>query len=205
MDIVSKLFGNESRIKLMRFLFLNDKKFYTVSELQNRTRLRARILKKEGEFLRKVGLIRIKKIFGGTSLKRQSKKSKKKSATFGITLNPLFPHALAFKNLFVATNPLSSDMILKRLNQNGRVKLIVASGIFLENPDNRLDLLVVGDKLDKQSIDRAMRSFEATLGRELRYTLLETPDFNYRLSVFDRLVRDVLDYPHKKILNKIGL
>ena len=42
------------------------------------------------------------------------------------------------------------------------------------------------------------------LGRELRYALLSSDDLLYRLTVSDRLIRDVLDYPHRIVLDKLG-
>jgi hypothetical protein len=33
--------------------------------------------------------------------------------------------------------------------------------------------------------------------------LFDTEEFMYRLKMYDKLLRDVLDYPHEKIVNKI--
>ena len=202
MDSISKLFGNEPRIKLIRFFLLNDSKIYSLEELQKKTAISKRNIKIEVERLSKAGFIKLKKnplrATGGN-------RSKSKKYKVGFFLKKDFSHIVALKNFFITTAPISQSFILKRIVQTGKVKLVIISGIFMENPDSRLDLLVVGDNLNKRSIDRAVHSFEMALGRELRYAHLETSDFNYRLSIFDRLVRDVLDYPHQKILNKIGL
>lgn len=197
-DILSRIFDNEARLKLLRFLVLNDKKFYSSPDLSNRTGLSVRQIEKEAGHLKKAGVAQIKKVavFEG--------KNRKKVWRRAVSVDARFRYLPVFKDLFVAINPLSPDTILKRLSKSGRVKLVVTSGVFLENPDSRLDLLVVGDRLNKGAIDRIMRSFELTLGRELRYALLETSDFNYRLSIYDRLLRDVFDYPHRKLLNRIG-
>ena len=37
------------------------------------------------------------------------------------------------------------------------------------------------------------------------FATFDTDEFTYRINVYDRLVRDVLDYPHKKVLDKIGV
>ena len=55
-------------------------------------------------------------------------------------------------------------------------------------------------------IDEAsVRKLEAELGRELRFAAFTTEDFKYRVGVYDRLVRDVLDFPNRILLDKIGL
>jgi hypothetical protein len=50
-----------------------------------------------------------------------------------------------------------------------------------------------------------IKRLEGEFGREIRYALFSTSDFRYRLGVYDRLIRDVFDYPHRLLLDKIGL
>ena len=84
------------------------------------------------------------------------------------------------------------------------MKLIVLAGVFLQQEDSRVDILIVGDEVKKKAVENTLRSIEAEVGKELSYALFETPDFLYRLSVYDKFVRDILDFPHEKIMNKIG-
>ena len=66
-------------------------------------------------------------------------------------------------------------------------------------------MLVVGDRLKQAKLLSMMLSIEAELGKELRYAAFETTDFQYRLSIYDKLIRDILDCRHEKILNKLGI
>ena len=68
-----------------------------------------------------------------------------------------------------------------------------------------MDVVVVGDRIDDRMIGIVVRSLEAELGRELRYAAFTTPDFRYRVGVYDRLLRDVFDYSHRVILDRIGI
>lgn len=198
MDIIGKLFGNPELVKLIRFLLLNDRKSYSILELGKRTGISPRVLKRELEHLTRARFVR------GKSEYELQKKGRRKKKIVLFSLRPDFPYRKALKELFLSAQPISAALITRALGKAGRVKLIIASGVFVGEPDGRLDLLVVGDRMDKKALDRAVRSLEKTIGRDLRYTILETPDFTYRVSVLDRLVRDVLDYPHQKILNRIG-
>lgn len=85
------------------------------------------------------------------------------------------------------------------------MKLILTAGVFQHDPESRVDILVVGDNIKQGMLVSAISALEAELGKELRYAAFETADFKYRLGVYDKLVRDILDYPHQKILNKLGL
>jgi hypothetical protein len=45
-----------------------------------------------------------------------------------------------------------------------------------------------------------MRRLEAEIGAELVYAVFDTKEFIYRLNMYDKLVRDILDYPHEVLL-----
>ena len=66
-------------------------------------------------------------------------------------------------------------------------------------------MLIVGDGLKKRSIENVLRTIEAEIGKELSYGALETPEFLYRVSVYDKFVRDVLDFRHDRIIDKLGV
>lgn len=91
----------------------------------------------------------------------------------------------------------------KRLQRCGSVKLLIAGGVFIDESESRTDLLLVVDKLNQKSLSRIIASLEADVGAEVRYAVFSPAEFTYRMSVNDKLIRDVLDYPHEKIINKI--
>ena len=80
------------------------------------------------------------------------------------------------------------------------MKLVVTSGIFIKNHDSRVDLLIVGDKMKRGKIEEGIKRIEAEIGMELVYAVFETKEFLYRLNMYDKLVRDILDYPHEVVL-----
>jgi hypothetical protein len=86
----------------------------------------------------------------------------------------------------------------------GKIKLIIASGIFARQNDARLDLLIVGDDINENKLDRIIGSLETDIGRYLTYSSLTMTDFNYRLDLHDRLIRDVIDFDHIVLTDKIG-
>jgi hypothetical protein len=38
------------------------------------------------------------------------------------------------------------------------------------------------------------------LGKELAYAVFDTNDFKYRVSMYDKLLRDMFDYPHERLV-----
>src|SRR3989338_2689319 len=93
-----------------------------------------------------------------------------------------------------------TGLLIPLLNNAGRVKLIILSGIFIKNKDSRVDFLVVGDKLKRGKIEEGIRKLEAEIGSELVYAIFDTKEFIYRLNMYDKLIRDILDYPHEIVL-----
>ena len=55
------------------------------------------------------------------------------------------------------------------------------------------------------ALERLIKTVESELGRELRYVVLETVDFQYRMSIHDKLVRDVFDFPHQMVTDVLGV
>ena len=54
--------------------------------------------------------------------------------------------------------------------------------------------------MNKSRIEECIRKLEAEIGAEIVYAIFETKEFIYRLNMFDKLVRDIIDFPHKIIL-----
>jgi len=93
----------------------------------------------------------------------------------------------------------------KNLRRLGRIRLALITGAFLNVPDTRVDLLIVGDNVRLQRLFHFIREQEADLGKELRYVILEREEFLYRYEMFDRFLRDILDSPHYKLINTLRI
>ncbi len=125
------------------------------------------------------------------------------------------PGRYAFNKRFLLANELRALLhfdlarrerdLVKRFRSVGRVRLLVVAGMFLNLTDSRADLLLVGTALKRKIINRVIRSMELELGRELVYAVMDPKDFDYRYHTRDRFVRDLLDYPHQVLVDKVGL
>ena len=190
MEILAKLFGSESRVRVMRLFVSNPGVVFDKDDLVKRCKVRHDDLVKELRDLEKIGFITKKKMHGRGS---------------ALALSETFPYLIPLQNLLVNFESLGKKEVVDRFARAGKLKLVVVSGVFIQNPEARIDLLVVGDKLKKTAVENAVKALEGEMGKELRFADFETDDFTYRMTVYDKLVRDVLDYPHKKLFNKLGL
>jgi len=83
--------------------------------------------------------------------------------------------------------------------------LTILSGIFINEENSRVDLFIVGDSIKKRKLFVFLRDLEAEVGKEIDYVVFSTADFNYRYDMFDRFIRDVLEKPHEKLINKLRI
>ena len=126
-------------------------------------------------------------------------------------LNPDFEFFYELKSLILKSSPAEKNHLVKKISALGRVKLAVISGIFLNNSEasagftSVADLFIVGDDISKSKLASFLRSLEAEVGKEIKFGLMEREEFEYRYGMFDRFVRVLLEGPHEKIINKLGL
>ena len=126
-------------------------------------------------------------------------------------LDPGFEFFGELKSLILKSSPAEKDKMIKRILGLGRIRLAIISGIFLSNRDSmgtidsEVDLFIVGDDIDKDKLRTFLKALEAEVGKELKFGLMEKDEFEYRHGMFDRFVRVLLEGPHEKLINKIGL
>lgn len=205
METLSKLFSGEERVKVMRLFLFNPELLLSLEQIIDKAKISPREAKFEVDVLMKAGMIKDKKTMQEVKAKRRGKIIDIKKKIVCWQLDPNFEYLLPLQNLLINTRPLRPNEILKRLLNVGKLKMVIVSGVFIQNPDSRVDMLVVGDNLKRNSIERIVKSMEAEIGKELVFASFETADFQYRLGMYDKLIRDILDYPHQKLLDKLNL
>lgn len=126
-------------------------------------------------------------------------------------LNSNFEFFPELRELILKSSPAEKDKMTKRILTLGRVKLAIISGVFLNHPDelntfnSKTDLFIVGDDIDKRRLKLFLRSLEAEVGKEIRFGIMERDEFEYRFNMFDRFVRVLIEAPHEKLINKLGI
>lgn len=190
-DILDILFGSKIRVKVLKFLFRNYPNDFSISELSGRIQEASAVVRKETQLLNQIMLI-------------------KKNGTQRYALNPNFEFFQELKSLIMKSSPAEKKRLVQRISKLGRIKLAVLSGIFLNErgtayDSSVIDLFIVGDDISKERLRTFLRALEAEVSRELRLSIMDKEEFEYRYGMFDRFVRVLLEGPHEKIINKLGL
>lgn len=203
-EILEKLFGSSAKVKIMRMFLFNPRSAYDSADIEKRAKVHRNNIRKEVALLENIGLLKKRHFFKTVEAKRRGKKVSYKKKTIGWTLNDDFFFLKPLQSFLIDSFPLKHADLCRRLNRTGKIKLLIIAGVFIQNPDSRVDLMIVGDNLKKNTLENTLRTMESEIGKELRYSYFDTEDFKYRLGMCDKLVRDVLDYPHEKVIDKIG-
>ena len=187
-DELTKLFGSAARVKLLRLFLFNPRQSFTMTDVATRARITDDEARSELGLFERIGLL--------------SRSTRAKGVSFAI--HKKFPYVAALQNLLLNAPARGAD-IAGRLRGVGVLKLVVLSGIFVGEWDLQLDLFIVGDRMQERKLRDRIKQLEAEIGKELRFALLSSEDFYYRHNMNDKLVRDVLDYPHKIVVDKLNI
>lgn len=205
MEILIKLFGNVTKVKLMRLFLFNPDSPYSFSEIVERSKSNTKEIRKEIASLMNVGLVKKRPITREIVLKKKKKVNIKKVSDIGFFLDQKFPYLQALKNLLITVSLHADDVLVRKFASVGKIKFFIASGLFIHEWDTRVDLLIVGDDLNLNRLDAVIKTIEAEVGKEITYSAFDTVDFEYRYGIHDRLIRDILDLPHTTLVDKLGI
>ncbi len=206
MESLGKLFGSQQRIKIMRLFLFNENEAFDANDVIKRSMVKRADVRKEINLLLKIGFLS-KKSFSKKIPKKPTKKNPnidfKTLKTKGWILNYNFDLIKPLRSLLINSELVKNKDITKRLKKSGTIKLLILSGLFIQDFDRNLDILVVGDKLKRDLLKREITKLESEIGRELSYAVFDSSEFDYRIKMYDKLVRDVIENNHMVLVDKI--
>ncbi|HLP86311.1 MAG TPA: hypothetical protein VK153_00310 [Candidatus Paceibacterota bacterium] len=194
METLAKLFGGQARVKIMRLFLLNNSSSFEIEDIVSRSRVMKNNVRKEINVLAAMDFIKEKII-----TKEGYRGAKKKVTVW--SLNPGFQYLDPLRDILVEPSLLLQEDLPQRFRQAGKIKLMLVSGVFIGDDKSRADVMIVGDKLKKNILQQVIKSLEAEIGKELDYVVFDTEEFKYRLDMYDKLVCDIIDLPHEKLID----
>ncbi len=191
------LFDTQARVRLLRLFLFNPSLVLSMNELLRRAKLSQRAARTELNKLERSGIIKRK-----TTTEEFKGKQRK---VLGYSLDTNTPIAQALQTFLFETAPINGKTVQRHLRDVGKVQLLVVAGVFLREFEHRLDVLVAVEKLNSAKVETAIRNLEAELGVEIRFGAFSTEDLLYRIGMHDKLIRDVFDFPHQLVVDKINV
>lgn len=198
-DPLSILFGSPARVKLLRFFLFNPSKEFTFDDISRRAKLVRRTARTEMNALERADIIRGKQVY------QQLEGRTKRSRVMAYAVNKDFAELQALQSFLFETAPINGKTLLKHLRKAGPIDFVCIAGVFIREFEQRLDVLIAMKKVSEAKVETAIRSLEAELGIEIRYAVFTSEELRYRVGMYDKLTRDVFDYPHQIIVDKLDI
>ncbi|MFZ3032205.1 MAG: hypothetical protein WA082_04160 [Candidatus Moraniibacteriota bacterium] len=181
------LFGSKARSRLIRFFLLNPGVEFSASEVSEKTLISRPESSRE--------LVRL------TKMKLVLERSRKGKKCF--VVNEDFPFHTELKSLVSKLNVHAQSQIFRKLKIVGEVKLILISGLFINYPKSKVDMILVVNNVNRTKLKHAIAHLEAEVGKEIRFVLMNNEELHYRLNMLDRFFIEFLEGPHEEVTNKV--
>lgn len=192
MDPLVKIFqsGNgEVRLRILRFFLVNKKEAFKLDDIEFNIKSKREAIKKDLLILNNIGFL-------------DRYIDNKNNSSYKLNIN--FKYINALENLVFDFKSLDKEAILNRFKKIGRIKLFSFTGIFIDDNDIDLDILVIGDVLKQKEITKVLAEMNASFAGKLRILIMDIEEFDYRKKMFDRFLHLVLDSDRITLIDKIS-
>jgi hypothetical protein len=186
-SLFDTLFGSKVRARLFRLFLLHPETAFDATEAAQKIAVKRPEVVKELNRLVKMRFVTVK--------------TKKNVKVYQVQQE--FPFYNELKALVSKLNVNAKSEVFRRLKKSGEVKLILISGAFINYPKSKVDMILVINSVNKVQLKKTLDALEAEAGREIRYVLMNSEEFHYRLDMLDRFLMEFLEGPYESVVEKI--
>lgn len=226
--MLGKLFGSNARVKILKLFLLNPEKKYYIRQMSRDLNLQVNSVRRELDNLTKLGLLVIgsaeeeeeahlvitsdgngllsiaaENIMKNKDVEKNEQKSGKQEKKY-YQVNTKFLLYDEIRSLIIKSQLLYEQDFIEQIMKLARPKLFVLSGFFVGNNQSTTDMLLVG-KFSREKLTGIIKEFEAELGREINYTVMDQQEFEYRRSMTDMFLYAILEGRRMVVVDDIGL
>lgn len=205
--MLEKIFGSRARVKMLKLFLLHPNDKFYIRELSRKLKLQINSVRRELENLEKFGIlisnplsVEGKKQPASESPDHKSAKQEKKY----FQADTDFVLFEEIKALIIKAQILYEKDFIDKLHKIGKVKLLILSGIFVNDYSSQTDLLVVG-RFNKPKFLRLIKELEQELGNEINFTLMDSKEFKYRRDITDIFLYEILEGRRMVVIDEAGM
>lgn len=195
--MVEQLFGSKTRVKLLQLFYSNPNRSFFVREITRKIDEQINSVRRELSNLLNIGII--------TSETTNNK--------LYYEVNQKFEYYAPLKEIFgggvtktakKAAADGEAPEEATGLDAIGHVEMALYTGQFTRDDSSGIDFLVVGD-VNPNALRKYVTELEEKENKELRYTFMRLPDFQYRRQINDRFITGVLNAKNQVLVDIHGL
>jgi predicted transcriptional regulator len=189
--MIEQLFGSKTRVKLLQLFLSNPNRSFYVREITRKIDEQINSVRRELANLLSIGII----------------SSETNNNRLYYEVNQAYEYYAALSAIFgqgvmptveEGAKKETADHSLKGI---GNVELAILTGQFTRDETSGIDFLVVGD-INPTQISKHVAEMEAVEGKEIRYVVMDPPEFKYRQQVNDRFLSMVLESKMQILIDK---
>ncbi len=184
------MFGSKTRVKLLQLFYSNPNRSFYVREITRKIDEQINSVRRELANLLSIGIIS-----SDTNNNRLYYEVNQKYEYYQ-ALSAIFGSGKMNKEAAAPSGDEADS--LKAL---GNVELGLLTGQFTRDESSGIDLLLVGD-INKTQLNKYVAEMEAKEGKDIRYVVMDMPQFNYRQEVNDRFLALVLASKNQILVDK---
>ncbi|MCK4592323.1 hypothetical protein KAT63_02670 [Candidatus Parcubacteria bacterium] len=186
-EILEKLFHSKAEVKLLRLFLNNPNEECMVSEAAKRSKVNTATARKEINNLAKIKFLT----------------QRKKSGKTYYCANQNFVFYDELKKLIFKASPTSADKLASSAMKLGQIRFVLVSGVFLNSEKSKIDILIVGEHVNKSKLKSFLSNIEAEVGKGINYVCMSTDEFRYRKGMFDKFIINIFESPHKILIDRM--
>lgn len=202
MELLGKLFGGNDKVKIMRFFLHNPDLIVNVNKVSEKTKCKPLIVRKELSSLVGVGFLEKKKSKVYVISAKAKKGTPQTKEIVGFKLNNDFPYNESLRDLLFDFEAMDKKELANRFKHIGRIKKFVVAGLFIGDSKSRVDILIVGEAVNKTKAEKVFDILSSETGRDLSFSIMDVEEFEYRYKMYDKFIRDILEQPNEVIIDK---
>jgi len=186
-EVLENLFRSKAEIKFLRLFLNNPDDEYLLSETAQKSKINLATTRKEVNNLTKIKFLLVRKKAGKTYYR----------------VNRDFIFYDELKKIIFKTSPTSSDKIKSQVSKLGQVRFLLISGVFINSDKGKVDIMIVGEHINKSKLKNFLSVIEAEAGKGVNYVCMSTDEFRYRKGMFDKFVINILEGQHRVLIDKM--
>ncbi len=183
-DILNSVLQNPLRARLVRMFVYAPELVRSTNDIVKRTHSTTARIRKELVLLESVGMI------------------KRERESIHVKRGPVFE---ALELLVKRTEPTPHEYVAEKLVPLGKIVFVAICGNLIggTSAGDRPDIVIVGDRIPEERLRKVLRDIERDRGHEIVYALFTPHDFSYRYEIGDRIIRNIFDFPHYVVIDKL--
>jgi predicted transcriptional regulator len=193
--MIEQLFGSKTRVKLLRLFFSNPNRSFYVREITRKIDEQINSVRRELANLLSIGII------SSDTTNNRLYYEVNQSYELYEPLRMMFGSNTSDNKKEPVAAKATHDDTLESL---GNVELAVYTGQFTRDMTSEVDILIVGD-INRTRLANFITALEANEGKDLRYTLMDKKEFDYRHQIKDRFLTELLSSKMQILIDKHSL